>query len=156
MKDSIAVDRLPTRATPLLIPYAYDADAVSKATGLFCPEETLTQQNTREQTDINYIVATFARSGIMPQPTRLPTYGDFTGVSDFREAMQLVQEATDAFNSLPADARAYFDNDPANLLDYIENSPDPQILADLGLAEIISLPKTPGPAKDPSVQDEKL
>ena len=156
MKDSTAVDRLPTRATPLLIPYAYDADAVSLATGLSCPEPTLTQQNTKEQTDINYIVATFARTGVMPQPTRLPTYGDFTGVSDFREAMQLVQEATDAFNSLPADARAYFGNDPANLLDYIENGPDPQILADLGLAEIIQLPDTTQSAKNSPDQGEKL
>lgn len=154
MKNENIADRLPTRATPLLIPYAYDADAVSEATGLYCPEPTLTQQNTREQTDINYIVATFAKTGIMPQPTRLPTYGDFTGVSDFREAMQLVQEATDAFNSLPAAARAYFDNEPANLLDYLENGPDPQILADLGLAEIIQLPKTQDLEKNSPVPGE--
>lgn len=133
-------EQLPVKPTPLLQPYRYNADAVSLATGLACLDPSLTQQNTAEQTDINYIVATFTKTGVLPQPVQLPTYGDFSGVSDFREAMELIQQATDSFNSLPADARAYFGNDPANLLDFLDNAPDPQILANLGLAEIVQLP----------------
>jgi len=129
--------------TPLLQPYKYDTDAVSYRTGLKCEDPTLTQQNTAEQTDINYIVSVFAKTGILPQPIQLPTYGDFTGVSDYREALELIKQAEDGFNSLPADARAYFANNPANLLDYLDNAPDPQILADLGIAEIVQLPQKP-------------
>lgn len=140
MKDT--AEQLPVKPTPLLQPYRYNADAVSLATGLECKDPSLTQQNTAEQTDINYIVAQFTQTGTLPQPVRLPTYGDFSGVSDFREAMELIQQATDSFNSLPADARAYFDNDPALLLDFLDNAPDPQILANLGLAEIVSLPES--------------
>lgn len=147
MKDSTAVnkselaDRMVVLPTPLLQPYRYNADAVSLATGLECKDPSLTQQNTAEQTDINYIVAQFTQTGTLPQPVQLPTYGDFSGVSDFREAMELIQQATDGFNSLPVDARAYFDNDPAKLLDFLDNAPDPQILANLGLADIVSIPE---------------
>lgn len=130
-------------------PFGYDADSVSEETGLFCPEETMTQQNTAEQTDINFIVATFARTGLLPQPAKMPTYGDFTGVSDYREALEMIQTAQDSFNSLPADARAYFDNNPANLLDYLENGPDPQILANLGIADVISIPEPTSPPENP-------
>lgn len=136
-------DRMVVSPIPLLQPYRYNSDAVSLATGLSCPEPTLTQQHTAEQTDINYIVATFNKTGVLPQPVQLPTYGDFTGVSDYQTALELIKQAEDGFNSLPADARAYFSNNPAYLLEYLDNAPDPQILADLGIAEIVQLPKKP-------------
>lgn len=134
----------------LLLPFQYDTDQISEETGLACHDHSLTQQHTAEQTDINFIVQQFTQTGLLPQPTRLPTYGDFSGVSDFREAMELIQQAEDGFNSLPADVRAYFNNNPADLLDYLDNSPDPQILADLGIADIIQLPEPKEPAtKEP-------
>lgn len=140
---------LPANITPLMQPYAYNSDAVSLATGLSCPEPTLTQQHTAEQTDINYIVSVFAKTGILPQPVKLPTYGDFTGVSDYREALELIKQAEDGFNSLPAPARAHFNNNPGELLDFLQNSPDPQILADLGLAEIVQLPVSDSETNSP-------
>lgn len=129
----------------LYIQNDYDTDIHSMESGLSCPEPTLTQQNTAEQTDINYIVQQFTQTGVMPQPIKLPTYGDFTSVvTDYQSALELVQEATDAFNSLPSAARAHFDNNPAYFLNYMENAPDPHLLAKLGLADLIELePKNP-------------
>lgn len=130
------------KITPLRSAFNYNTDEVSEKTGLFCPEPTLTQQNTADQTDINFIVATFAKTGLLPNAIQPPTYGDFTGVSDFREAMELVQQGKDAFNQLPADTRAYFNNDPANFLDFVESGPDKAILDDLGLSAYVE-PKIP-------------
>jgi phage internal scaffolding protein len=128
------------KPTLLKQPFNYDTDLISKETGLKCTDPSLTQQHTAEQTDINYIVKQFANTGTVPQPIRLPTYGDFSGVDNYQDALELIKQATDSFNSLPAEARAHFSNDPAIFLDYIENAPDPQILANLGLADIVQLP----------------
>lgn len=115
--------------------FNYDNDMVSEQTGLSCPEETLTQQNTAEETDINFIVATFTRTGILPNAQIPPTYGDFSGVSDYREALELIQEADNAFNSLPAPVRAHFGNNPASYLDFIENGSDLDLAAKLGIID---------------------
>lgn len=126
----------------LLQPYAYDADAVSLATGLSCPEVTLTQQNTAEETDINFIVQTFARTGILPTNKVAPTYGDFDGVSDYREALELIRQADDAFNSLPAATRAHFSNNPALYLDFIENGSDVDLALKLGIIDKTESPRS--------------
>lgn len=123
--------------------FNFDTDLVSLQTGLSCPEETLTQQNTAEETDINYIVATFTRTGILPQAQILPTYGDFSGVSDYREALELIQEADNAFNALPADVRAHFDNNPALYLDFVENGSDVDLASKLGIIDQMPNLKTP-------------
>jgi phage internal scaffolding protein len=123
--------------------YNYDRDTASRSSGLECTEPTLTQQNTAEQTDINYIVATFSKTGILPQAKQVPTYGDFSQVSDFREALELIQEANEMFNSLPSAARSHFSNDPALFLDFMENRPDEALLAKLGLSDHVALPQTP-------------
>jgi len=127
--------------------FNFDADMVSLQTGLSCPEETLTQQNTAEETDINYIVATFTRTGMLPQAQTPPTYGDFSGVSDYREALELIQEADNAFNSLPADVRAHFGNNPASYLDFIENGSDVDLAAKLGIID--QLPQSDPPLDIP-------
>lgn len=122
--------------------FNYDRDAVSLVNGLECPEPTLTQQNTAEQTDINYIVATFARTGVLPQAQKLPTYGDFSQVSDFRSAMELIQQSQELFQNLPSDARSHFNNNPALFLDYMQNSPEQALIDKLGLSDYVDTPQT--------------
>lgn len=116
--------------------YNYDTKKVSDETGLSCPEPTLTQQHQAEETDINYIVQRFGVTGLLPQRLDLPTYGDFTGVFDYQSAMNLIIQADKEFQSLPADCRSYFMNDPAKFLHYMENNPDPEVLERFGLAHI--------------------
>lgn len=122
--------------------FSYDHDAVSMANGLSCPESTLTQQNTAEQTDINYIVAQFTRTGILPQAKQLPTYGDFTGVSDYRQALDLIRESDNMFQNLPSEARKHFNNSPADFLDYMLNEPQQALIDKLGLSDYVDTPQT--------------
>lgn len=125
----------------LRTPYNYDVDAVSDETGLKCEDPSLTQQHMAEECDINYIVERFGVTGQLPDaPQYAPTYGDFTGIGDYRQALDAVSAADAAFMALPAKIRERFDNDPALFVDFC-SSTDP---ADR--SEAIELGLIPPPA----------
>lgn len=130
----------------LRTPYNYDVDEASNASGLECKDPSLAQQHMAEECDINFIVERFGVTGQLPDNNRpMPTYGDFTGVSDYRQALDAVMQAQDAFMSLPANVRERFDNDPALFVDFC-SSTDP---ADR--SEAIELGLIPPPAKPDGV-----
>lgn len=106
----------------LRTPYNYDVDAVSDLTGLECKDPSLAQQHLKEETDINNIVAQYGVTGQLPEaPVNMPTYGDFTGIGDYRQALDAVMAADDAFMKLPANVRERFNNDPAELVDFVSD-----------------------------------
>lgn len=102
-------------------PYNYDSDALSEATGLECKDESLCEQQFVEESDINYIAERFMRTGEAPTLLDLPQSGDFEGIFDFQSAMNLIQHAKLEFASLPAKVRARFQNDPAELLAFVND-----------------------------------
>lgn len=102
-------------------PYNYDSDALSAHTGLTCNDESLTEQEHVKEADINFIADTFMKTGTLPQVIHLPTQGDFEGIFDFQTAMNTIKKAKDEFGALPAKVRARFENDPAKLLDFIQD-----------------------------------
>lgn len=115
-------------------PYNYDTDQVSRETGLAIdPEEGLTQQQFAEDADINVIVSRFGLTGQLPDNVRTPTSGDFTGISDFRTAMNAVIEAEQAFMELPVELRKRFGHDPQNLMDFMEDENNREEAKKLGL-----------------------
>ena len=117
----------------LRTPYNYDGDKVSDETGLSCPEPTLAQQNFKEECDINNIVRNFGLTGELPGQTISPQYGDFTGVLDYHSAVNAVLAAQDQFMELPAQMRSRFDNDPAKLIDFLQNEENREEAIKLGL-----------------------
>jgi len=117
----------------LRTPYNYDLDAASNESGLHCEDATLTQQHFKDECDINNILRQFNITGQLPQQTLSPRYGDFTGISDYQTALNQVIAAEDEFMRLPADLRARFDNDPAQLIDFLEKSDNKDEAIKLGL-----------------------
>lgn len=117
----------------LRTPYNYDTNEASDASGLSCPEPTLAQQHAREETDINTIVRRFGLTGELPNNVRVPRYGDFTAVSDYQTAMNMVMEANQAFMQLPADVRSRFNNDPGALVDFMSDDSNRAEAEKLGL-----------------------
>lgn len=115
-------------------PYNYDTDDVSRETGLKCEDESLAVQADVEECDINTIVRRFGLTGTLPQGVRMPTYGDFTGVSDYREALDVIMQADDSFYAMPADVRSRFDNDPAKFVDFCSDPANLEEARKLGLA----------------------
>lgn len=102
-------------------PYNYDSDKLSTQTGLHCKDESLTEQEHVEEADINYIAERFMRTGEMKQVLHLPTPGDFQGIFDFQTAMNTVAAAKLEFMKLPAKIRTRFENDPAQLLEFVND-----------------------------------
>lgn len=117
-------------------PYNYNRDEVSNDTGLACPpEEHMTQQNGKEDADINEIVRRFGLTGELPSDLRMPVSGDFTGVTDFQTAMNIVRTAEEEFMRVPADLRARFNNDPARLMDFLADTNNKDEALKLGLIQ---------------------
>lgn len=121
--------------------FNYDRDAASRLCGLDCPEETKTQQNFREECDINVIVKRFGLTGEMPQNWRMPSSQDFSeAVTDFHTAANMILAAEDRFMELPAEMRAKFDNDPQRLLDFLEDAANIDAAREMGLVPPLPAP----------------
>lgn len=139
----------------LRTPYNYDTMAVSNETGLKCEEETLAQQQFKDECDINNIMERFGLTGELPSSPIPPNYGDFSGVLDYHSAMNAVLAAQDAFMELPAQLRARFENDPNNLVQFLNNPENLNEAIDLGLVNKpieprAAMPEPSEPASAPS------
>ncbi len=115
--------------------YNYDKDAASNESGLACEEPSLAQQHFKDECDINNILRQFNITGLLPESPLSPRYGDFTGIGDYHTAMNRVFAAQDEFEALPAQIRARFGNDPAQLIEFLENSDNRPEAEELGLVE---------------------
>lgn len=68
-------------------------------------ETSCTDTSFGNDTDINNIVARFARTGQMPPPQKEPKYADVTGLQgDLTEMLQKGKEATEAYKKLMREA----------------------------------------------------
>lgn len=92
-----------------------------------------TKQSFRDECDINVLMRRYQETGVLDfVQKREPQYGDVTGV-DFRESMELVAEASEAFNELPSSLRDRFQNDPAKFLDFVSDKKNLPEMGELGL-----------------------
>jgi len=119
----------------LRTPYNYDTDAASNESGLACEEPSLAQQHFKEECDINTILQKFNITGILPEAPLSPRYGDFSGIGDYHTAMNRVLAAKTEFESLPAQIRARFQNDPAQLIEFLQDENNRPEAEELGLVE---------------------
>lgn len=113
--------------------YNYDRDAVSHDTGFVSSEPTMAQQQFKDECDINTILERFAITGVLPENPLPPHYGDFSGIGDYHSALNRVIAAQDAFDALPATIRARFENDPAQLISFLEDENNRSEAVSLGL-----------------------
>jgi phage internal scaffolding protein len=131
-------------------PYNYDMALVSQETGLVCQDPSLTQQHMKDECDINILVERFGVTGQMPVAPLEPTYGDFSGVSDYHTALNAIRASDEAFMALPAKIRAKFDHDPNALLQFLQNADNRDEAIEIGLIDgepvvqpIVSAVETP-------------
>jgi phage internal scaffolding protein len=122
-------------AAPVFIrtQHNYDHNAASNESGLACQEPTRAQQHHKEECDINVIVKRFGITGKMPINQSEARYGDFTDAEDYHTALNKIIAAEDDFMALPADIRTQFDNNPANLIGFLNNPQNKTEAEKLGL-----------------------
>ena len=123
------------KAPFLRTPYNYDTNAASDESGVAYEEPSLAQQHFKDECDINNILRQFNVTGMLPEQPLSPRYGDFTGISDYKTALDRVIAADEEFMSLPANIRARFDNDANNLIEFLDNEENRAEAVELGLLE---------------------
>jgi phage internal scaffolding protein len=117
----------------LRTPYNYDTIAASNESGLHCEDATLAQQHFKDETDINNILRQFNITGLLPENPLSPRYGDFSGIGDYQSALNAVIAAESEFEALPAQIRARFNNNPEELINFLENADNKDEAIALGL-----------------------
>ena len=112
--------------------YNYDPNAATNESGLACPEATRAQQHHREECDINEIMRRFGKTGVMPITTLNALYGDFESV-DYHTALNQIIASEREFDALPSNIRKRFDNDPWELVQFLQNDNNREQAIELGL-----------------------
>lgn len=116
------------------------------------PDDGLTQENFKEETDINNIMKRYATTGTLDHVNNIKgAYGDFSNVSEYQLHLDQVMAAQAAFDKLPAPMRARFNNDPAHLLRFLEDPKNVDEAVALGIA---TRPAPPQP-KEPEARPKE-
>lgn len=100
---------------------------------------SLTQQHFKDECDINYIIKHYSEPqyqtlGAIKTP-RVPLWGDFSNVPDLRAAHDAFAVAESSFATLPAEIRRRFNNNPLELLSFVNDSKNREEAVKLGLIE---------------------
>lgn len=101
--------------------YGYDVDAASQEAGVDLGGPSPTVQSQKDEADINTIVRRFGITGELPLNLRVPLNIDHCEDLEYRECLEVVNAARASFDSLPADVRSRFANDPAALVDFAQD-----------------------------------
>lgn len=107
----------------------------------FTDAEDLTVQSFKEETDINTILRRFGVTGHLPLARGTPLYGDFSNAVDYQTALNMTHEAQRAFDALPSRIRKRFNNNPAELIAFLQDDNNREESDRLGL----TVPEPPDP-----------
>ena len=97
-------------------------------------EPSRTKQAFAEECDINQIMLKYKNTGLLTHVNNAQAqYGDFSNVPDYHTALNQIQSAQDSFLALPAHIRAKFNNDPQDLIQYLNDETNYDDALKLGL-----------------------
>lgn len=114
-------------------------------------DQSLTVQSDAEGTSIEEMIERYARTGnpdILNQ--RVGTFADVSNVEDYLSCLNTINEANQAFMELPARVRDAFANDPANLIEAMNNPDNREALENLGIVVKPSSGQATAPAAAPA------
>lgn len=110
------------------------------------------QQQYKDSVDLVTMLKRFGQGAPMPTNYVPPTYGDYSGVMDYKTSLDTVRAAAENFMSLPARVRDRFKNDPQSLLAFMADPANHDEAYSLGLVTTPPAPPSPPPAvADPTV-----
>lgn len=106
-------------------------------------DPSLTQQQFKEECDINNIMKKYQQTGQFLHLTgKQGVYSDFSELTDYQSMLHKVFNAQEAFQSLPAQVRARFQNDPGQLINFIQDKNNYDEALSLGLLNPQNPPQT--------------
>lgn len=96
-----------------------------------------TSQSSKQECDINYILSRFLATGSWStnglEMKTIPSFGDFTADFDYQTAQQMIVDAQQAFSTLPASVRKRFNNNPAEVLQFLGDDANREEAIRIGL-----------------------
>ena len=95
-------------------------------------------------------MARFIKTGTIQHLNHARPHFGFAPSSDFRESLEIISRAEEAFSELPSDIRADFDNDPGQFLAFVENKDNIPQMADYGLLTPEAVASLGSPAESAS------
>lgn len=97
--------------------------------------ESLTEQQFAEESKIINKLRKYDSQGFFDSINRNPAqYNDFTQVRDLADAIDQIESARDAFQTIPSDVRKKFNNSPSEFFDFASKESNYDELVKLGLA----------------------
>lgn len=82
-------------------------------------EPSRTKQSFADSVNVNNIIASYSKTGVLKNVPEQPMYGDFTAAPDYLAALNVSARARENFEALPAKVRARFNNDPKQFLEFV-------------------------------------
>lgn len=128
----------------------YEYEKVERPKKVFNPNDKNSKskavQSDMDAADINKIMARFEKNGVLIDSLgieRQPTYGDFSELTDYHTMLSGVKNAERVFGTLPAKVRNRFNNDPQELIDFLQDSKNDKEAVEIGLKDPSVLPLPP-------------
>jgi len=98
--------------------------------------ESLTQQHFAHEADVRNIIKQYDKTGLIANVQKgVAQYGDYSEVNEYREALDLVNNANGMFAELPAELRQMFQNNAGMFLEFATNPENESKMIELGLKE---------------------
>ncbi len=106
--------------------------------GKTCVGPSAAKQSFKDECDINKIMAKYRKTGLIDHVNRYK--GDYSNLErgfEYQAGLNMIIEAKDAFESLPAEIRTRFGNDPGEFLEFVHDPESVDELVALGLAKAL-------------------
>ncbi len=95
-----------------------------------------TKQSHKDECDVNQILKKYKATGLIQHvQNTTPAWGDFTNVDDYQSSINKVIEAQQSFGTLPAHVRKRFENDPGQLIAFLEKNENYEEAKKMGLVQ---------------------
>lgn len=133
--------------------FNHDRDQESLAWATVNEEESMTVQDEAGEADINKMMDRFGVTGNINLTKRSPLPEDYIRIENFQDAMNLIRQAQESFNELPAEVRSKFENDPAKFEEWLQDPDNIPHGLKAGIVEKIVEAKKPPPIEVKVVPD---
>lgn len=115
-------------------------------------EKTRTQQQFKDQCDVNNIMKKYRLTGEVTHVNKKQgLYTDLSDSPSYQTALDIIIQAERTFSELPSDVRKKFNNDPQEMISFLDDSKNNEEAIKLGL----KIPKNPPPQKQNELQNEQ-
>lgn len=122
--------------------------------------ESMTQQHFQEETEINNILRSHDRNGVIQHIHKgNAIYADFSNITDLSDALHQIKEAQSEFLNIPSKIREKFQNDAGQFFKFASDPNNLDELRNMGLAnpeQSVAMPtEESSSAETPKISEEE-